>query len=65
MYPQRVVEGDKMGGMSESQYKKGGPCRCRTVTLKNPAKINVYGVGSPTVGTTSSIRLHICAVVVA
>ena len=23
---------------------------------------NVYGVGRPTVGTTSSVRLHICAV---
>ena len=28
--------------------------------LKNPR--NVYGVGSPAVGTTSSVRLHICAV---
>ena len=45
----------------ESPYKKGVPCRCRTGTLKNLR--NAYGVGSPTVGTTSSsVRMHICAV---
>ena len=39
--------------------KRMVPCRCRTGTLKTLR--NVYGVGSQTVGTTSSsVRLHIC-----
>ena len=46
------------GGVSESPYKKVGPVSvlgwARLRTLRN-----VYGVGSPTVGPTSSVRLHI------
>ena len=37
-YPQRVVKATKWGGVLESPYKKGGQCRCRTGTSKNPAK---------------------------
>ena len=37
-YPQRVVKTTKWGGVSESPYRKCGPCRCRTGTFKNPTK---------------------------
>ena len=50
------------GAVSRNNRKKGWPRvgvgRARYKTLRN-----VYGVGSPTVGSTSSsVRMHICAV---
>ena len=55
----RVVKGDINGAVSRNNRKKGDPVsvlgRARKRTL-----LNVYGVGSPTVGSiSSSIRLHI------
>ena len=57
-YPQRVVKGDWNGVVYRNNHKKGDPVsmlrHARERTLRN-----VYGVGSPTVGPTSSVRLHI------
>ena len=62
-YPQRDRKRRLNGAVCRyHRIKRVVPCRCRTGTLKTLR--NVYGVGSQTVGkTSSSIRLHICAVI--
>ena len=66
-YPQRVVKGECIGrflGITVKWSSRVGALPrvgARRGTLKNLR--NVYGVGCPIVGkTSSSVSLHICAV---
>ena len=57
------VDSSRAPGLTSGSWTEPGVLACTlhfTVILRTLQ--NVYGVGSPTVGTTSSVRLHICAV---
>ena len=58
------ADSSRAPGLISSFWTEPGVLACTlqfTVILKKTLR-NVYGVGSPTVGTTSSVGLHICAV---
>ena len=60
--PSMIVKGDYWGGVSESPYKKGGPCRCLDGHVKDPYEMDMAWEPDRRSNFFFSPPAHLCAV---